>query len=136
MEWIGEQTLLVVLEHSKKSFITDGGHPYCSPQQTIRQYQQHISPIMGVVRELSKILGNGLTHTYTYVAKHHFQSIFDDLNSLRQNIRGRSAGKGRTDIQGRTSGLCEAIERYSGVFQGDEIRCQKVTKALVIEPLS
>lgn len=112
--------LPVVLEHRKKSFITDGGHRYCSPQETIRQYQHHISPITGVVRELSKIPGNGLTHTY--VAKHHFKSIFDDLNSLRQNIGGRSAGKGRTDIQAKASGFCEAIERYSGVFQGDEIR--------------
>jgi ribosomal protein S12 methylthiotransferase accessory factor len=33
-----------------------------------------------------------------------------------------SAGKGSTDIQARASGFCEAIERYSGVFQGDEHR--------------
>lgn len=112
--------LPVVLESRKKSFVTDGGHRYCSPQQTIREYQHCVSSITGVVRELTKIPGNGLTHTY--VAKHHFLSIFDDLNSLRQNIGGRSAGKGRTDIQARASGLCEAIERYSGVFQGDEIR--------------
>ncbi|BAZ50704.1 hypothetical protein NIES4103_33210 [Nostoc sp. NIES-4103] len=114
--------LPVVLEPRQKTFITDGGHRYCSPEETIRKYQHHISPITGVVRELSKIPGNGLTHTY--VAKHHFISIFDDLNSLRQNIGGRSAGKGRTDIQARASGFCEAIERYSGVFQGDEIRCR------------
>ncbi|QSJ17996.1 TOMM precursor leader peptide-binding protein [Nostoc sp. UHCC 0702] len=119
---LDNKPLPIVLEHCKKSFITDGGHRYCSPEQTIRQYQHHISPITGVVRELSKIPGNGLTHTY--VAKHHFISIFDDLNSLRQNIGGRSAGKGRTDIQARASGFCEAIERYSGVFQGDEIRCR------------
>jgi len=111
--------LPVILEHRQKTFTTDGGHRYCSPQETIRKYQHHISPITGVVRELSKIPGNGLTHTY--IAKHHFNNIFDDLNSLRQNIGGRSAGKGKTDIQAMASGLCEAMERYSGVFQGDEI---------------
>jgi ribosomal protein S12 methylthiotransferase accessory factor len=48
--------------------------------------------------------------------------MFDEVETLRQNITGRSAGKGKTDIQSRASAFCEAIERYSGVFQGDEIR--------------
>ncbi|MBN3921908.1 TOMM precursor leader peptide-binding protein [Nostoc sp. NMS4] len=112
--------LPVVLEHRQKTFTVDGGHRICSPQETLRKYQHHISPITGVVRELNKIPGNGLTHNY--IAKHHFFSIFDDLASLRQNLGGRSAGKGRTDSQAMASGFCEAIERYSGVFQGYEIR--------------
>ncbi len=112
--------LPVVLGHRKKTFTADGGHRCCSPQETLRKYQHHISPITGVVRELNKIPGNGLTHNY--IAKHHFLSLFDDLASLQQNLGGRSAGKGRTDSQAMASGFCEAIERYSGVFQGDEIR--------------
>ncbi|GAX34651.1 TOMM precursor leader peptide-binding protein [Nodularia sp. NIES-3585] len=112
--------LPIVLEHRLKTFTTDGGHRYCSPQETFRKYQHHISPITGIVRELQKIPGNGLTHTY--LAKHHFLSIFDNLDNLRQNVGGRSAGKGRTDSQARASGFCEALERYSGVFQGNEIR--------------
>lgn len=117
---LNNKPLPVVLGHRKKNFTADGGHRYCSPQETFRKYQHHISPITGIIRELQKIPGNGLTHTY--LAKHHFLSIFDDLDSLRQNIGGRSAGKGKTDIQARVSGFCEGIERYSGVFQGDEIR--------------
>ncbi|AFZ23452.1 bacteriocin biosynthesis cyclodehydratase domain protein [Cylindrospermum stagnale PCC 7417] len=113
------QPLPVVLGHRKKNFTADGGHRYCSPQETFRKYQHHISPITGIVRELQKIPGSPLTHTY--IAKHHFLNIFDDLDSLHQNIGGRSAGKGRTDSQARASGFCEAIERYSGVFQGNEI---------------
>ncbi|NER03877.1 MAG: TOMM precursor leader peptide-binding protein [Okeania sp. SIO3C4] len=117
-----KQPLPVVLGHRKKSFTTDGGHRFCSPEETLRKYQHHISPITGVVRELAKIPSQGLVHTY--VARHHFRSVFDNLDSLRQNMGGRSAGKGRTDSQARASGFCEAIERYSGVFQGDEIREQ------------
>ncbi|MEH1800148.1 MAG: TOMM precursor leader peptide-binding protein [Nostoc sp.] len=112
--------LPVVLEHRQKTFTVDGGHRICSPQETLKKYQHHISPITGVVRELNKIPGNGLTHNY--IAKHHFLSVFDDCASLRQNLGGRSAGKGRTDSQAMASGFCEAIERYSGVFQGYEIR--------------
>ena len=112
--------LPVVLGHCQKTFTADGGHRICSPQETLRKYQHHISPITGVVRELKKIPGNGLTQNY--IAKHHFRSTFDNLASLRQNLGGRSAGKGRTNSQAMASGFCEAIERYSGVLQGDEIR--------------
>ncbi len=114
------QPLPVILGHRKKAFTTDGGHRCCSPQETLRKYQHHLSPITGIVRELNKISGNGLTHTY--IAKHHSLSIFDNLENLRQNISGRSSGKGKTDIQAKISGFCEAIERYSGIFQGYEIR--------------
>lgn len=112
----------VVLQSRKKTFTTDGGHRCFLPEETLKKYEHHISPITGVVRGLRQIsLGeNGLTHTY--VAGHHFATMFDDLYGLRQNIGGRSGGKGKTDSQARASGFCEAIERYSGVFQGDEIR--------------
>ena len=119
-EVLSQKPLPVVLGHRQKTFTSDGGHRFCAPQETLRKYQHHLSPLTGVVRELTKLPGNRLNHTY--VAKHHFVTIFDDLDNLRKNLGGRSAGKGRTDIQARASGFCEAIERYSGVFQGDEIR--------------
>ena len=117
---LNQNPLPVVLGHRQKTFTTDGGHRCCSPEETLRKYQHHLSPLTGVVRELTKLSGNRLNHTY--VAKHHFLTIFDDLDNLRKNLGGRSAGKGRIDIQARASGFCEAIERYSGVFQGDELR--------------
>lgn len=112
----------VILGRRKKTFTTEGGHRSALPQETWTNYQQHISPITGVVRELEKIVMGSNDLTHTYLAKHHFATMFDDLNALRQNLGGRSAGKGKSDIQARVSALCEAIERYSGVFQGDEIR--------------
>jgi len=33
-----------------------------------------------------------------------------------------NAGKGTSDVQARASALCEGLERYSGVFRGDEPR--------------
>lgn len=106
----------------KKTFTAEGGHRCALPQETLRKYQYHISQITGVVRGLEKLWMGSKDLTHTYVAKHHFATMFDDLNALRQNMGGRSAGKGRSDIQARVSGFCEAIERYSGVFQGNEIR--------------
>jgi oxazoline/thiazoline synthase len=112
----------VVLGHCQKTFTAGGGHRCISPEETLWKYQHHISPLTGVVRGLRKSHQDPQGLIHTYVASHHFATIFDDLNALRQNISGRSAGKGRTDSQAQTSGFCEAIERYSHVFQGDEIR--------------
>ena len=42
--------------------------------------------------------------------------------SSGQGLSGGSFGKGSTAEQGEASALMEAIERYSGIFQGDEIR--------------
>src|SRR5262249_20321139 len=41
---------------------------------------------------------------------------------LQQGLRVKASGKGMTDAQARTSALCEALERYSSVFHGDEPR--------------
>src|SRR5262249_47704340 len=44
------------------------------------------------------------------------------VDELRAGLSGGSFGKGSTAEQGEASALMEAIERYSGVYQGDEIR--------------
>jgi ribosomal protein S12 methylthiotransferase accessory factor len=112
--------LPVVIGHRPKGYTADGGHRICPPEETLGKYRHQISPITGVVRELNRLPGPGLFHNY--IATHPFRTIFDDLTALGRNLGGRSAGKGRTDAQARASGFCEAIERYSGVFQGDEAR--------------
>jgi oxazoline/thiazoline synthase len=114
--------LPIVLGHQKKRFTNDGGHRCFSPEETMGRYQHHVSPLTGVVRELRKIGQHSNHSIHTYIARHHFVTLSDDLDTLRHNVEGLSAGKGRTDQQAKTSGFCEAIERYSGVFQGNEIR--------------
>src|SRR5882672_6905909 len=44
------------------------------------------------------------------------------VDQLRSGLAGGSFGKGSTSEQAEASALMEAIERYSGIFQGDEIR--------------
>ena len=122
--------LPIILGHRKKTFTADGGHRFISPEETLRKYQHHLSPITGVVRELAKVFTGSNDLTHTYVAKHHFATMFDDVDTLRRNILGRSAGKGKTNEQARASAFCEAIERYSGTFQGDEIRQKSSYKKL------
>jgi ribosomal protein S12 methylthiotransferase accessory factor len=104
----------------QKQFRADGGHRAVSPDVTYARYKKHISPISGVVsslKDLTEKNGDGLT--YSYSAGHNFAMMVNDISFLLQNLRGRSGGKGATDIQAKVSAICEAIERYSGVYRGD-----------------
>jgi oxazoline/thiazoline synthase len=88
--------------------------------EVYQQLRRHISPIIGAVTWLTPFseVDNGLI--YCYRAGHNFAMIRNSVSRLRRNVRGQSGGKGRTDLQARVSGLAEAIERYSGLWRGDE----------------
>jgi ribosomal protein S12 methylthiotransferase accessory factor len=111
----------LVLEPRQKQFTRDGGHRALTPQQTLQQHEHLISPITGVVTELVRVTdpANPLVHTYR--AGHAFGSA-TSLRGLRSTLKHKSSGKGKTDAQSRASGFCEAVERYSGIYQGDEPR--------------
>jgi ribosomal protein S12 methylthiotransferase accessory factor len=93
----------------------------------VQQHEHLISPITGVVTELVRVTdpANPLVHTYR--AGHAFGSAMS-LRGLRSTLKHKSSGKGKTDAQSRASGFCEAVERYSGIYQGDEPR-QRATFA-------
>jgi ribosomal protein S12 methylthiotransferase accessory factor len=55
-------------------------------------------------------------------AKHNFSAPAQNVDQLRAGLSGGSFGKGSTAEQAEASALMESIERYSGIFQGDEIR--------------
>src|ERR1700683_5109621 len=57
-----------------------------------------------------------------FYAQHNFSAPAFSVAELRAGLSGGSFGKGSTAEQGEASALMEAIERYSGIFQGDEIR--------------
>lgn len=113
----------LVLEPRQKQFTRDGGHRALTPQQTVQQHEHLISPITGVVTELVRVTdpANPLVHTYR--AGHAFGGA-TSLRGLRSTLKHKSSGKGKTDSQSRASGFCEAVERYSGIYQGDEPRQQ------------
>jgi ribosomal protein S12 methylthiotransferase accessory factor len=124
------------LESQKKLFTADGGHRVCTPEQTLKKYEHHINPITGIVSALPKHeTDSDLVHVYSAI--HPFGGKLDSLASLRHSLRHKSAGKGKTDLQSKASGLCEAIERYSGVFAGDEVRIKGTyphLEAIAIHP--
>ncbi len=117
------QKIPLVLERQTKGFVEDGGHRIISPETTYETYQHFISPITGIVNYLRPAQQNKLPHIAVYEAQHNFANPdFQGIGFLIRGARRTSAGKGKSEQQAKTSCLCEAIERYSGAFHGDEIR--------------
>ncbi len=112
----------ITLTSSKKRFSSDGGHRSISPEDTFARFSKHISPITGVVNWLVDITEDSQGHgtAYSYVAGHNFAMVQDNLFWLQNNLRSRTGGKGMTDIQAKVSAIGESVERYSGVYRGEE----------------
>ncbi|WP_345633568.1 TOMM precursor leader peptide-binding protein [Rugosimonospora acidiphila] len=111
----------IVLSRGQATKTTDGGIRVCTAQETFDRLQKHISPLIGAVTGVIPLDGgneDGLT--YSYAAGHNFAIGQDSVANLRRNLRSQSGGKGRTSIQAQVSAICEAIERYSAVWRGDE----------------
>jgi len=108
------------LQSQPKQFTTDGGHRTQPPTATIAQLETHISPITGIISRLHAASTNAITPAY--IADHNTGWMHDQLYFLRESLRSRTGGKGKTDAQAKASAIGESIERYAGVFQGDEAR--------------
>ncbi len=112
------------LKGGGRPVMTSGGYRTMSSHATVAHYRKHISPLTGVVSRLERI-ETDLPLNTSYFAKHNFSAPSKTVHELMGALDGSSFGKGSTAEQGQASALMEAIERYSGVFQGDEIRVKK-----------
>ena len=112
----------VVLQSCRKVFTSDGGHRAFRPEETLQRYENQISSITGIISELKRcdMPEDGIVNVYIAGDNRAIQNWSSDI--LRVHFRSKSAGKGVTEAQAKASGLCEAIERYSGYFQGYEPR--------------
>jgi ribosomal protein S12 methylthiotransferase accessory factor len=104
--------------------MTSGGYRSVSSRTTVARNRKHVSPLTGVVTKLEKMDGELPLNT-NFVAQHNFAPPATTVDQLRSGLSGGSFGKGSSAEQAEASALMEAIERYSGIFQGDEIRITK-----------
>ncbi len=109
----------IVLTPSDSGHPSEGGFRTQLPGQTLARLTHHVSPHLGAVSSLRPLASYDNGVTYSYAAGHNFAMYGDNMDQLRRNLRGQSGGKGRSDVQARVSGLCEAIERYCGVWRGE-----------------
>lgn len=90
------------------------------PGVTFLRYAHHVSDITGVVKHVVPSYWNGVGPLKSYVAGHNFALNTGHIRFLQSGLRQVSSGKGKTDEQARTSALCEALERYCGLWRGEE----------------
>ena len=102
-----------------------GGVRTVAPEVTLARYRHLVSPISGVVTWLSRTTEETDSWLHVYWAGSNLGMRSRSLSSLRRSLRSKSAGKGSTREQSEVSALCEALERYSGCFHGDEIRVRR-----------
>jgi bacteriocin biosynthesis cyclodehydratase domain-containing protein len=114
----------IALAAGAKLVETSGGLRAVPSRATVARFRKHVSPLTGVVSQLEAINADLPLNT-NYFAMHNFSAPAETVDELREGLSGGSFGKGSTAEQGEASALMEGIERYSGIFRGDEIRVTK-----------
>ena len=102
-----------------------GGLHSVPPEETLARYRHLVSPVSGVVTWLSRTTDDADPWLHVHWAGSNLALRTRSLSSLRRSLRSKSAGKGSTRQQSEVSALCEAVERYSSAFHGDEIRIRR-----------
>lgn len=126
------------LKSNTKHFTLENGHRNSMPQETLQKYEHLVSPITGIIQSLESSSSNAFMHVYTAGQNLAMQQIeyrnnieLTHTQNLKQrHLRSFSGGKGINDIQAKVSALCEAAERYSGVYRGDEYKIITTFKEL------
>ncbi|MEW2270235.1 TOMM precursor leader peptide-binding protein [Streptomyces griseofuscus] len=109
----------VVLAERHRTVRTSGGHRALSPQAMLDRYRHLVDPITGVVKEIRRdTRGPDLLNVYR--AGHNLALNPRHMTELNASLRQESSGKGRTPLDAQVGALCEAVERISGRWQGDE----------------
>jgi ribosomal protein S12 methylthiotransferase accessory factor len=97
-----------------------GGYREISPGDTIEKYQYHVSPITGVIPKLTPYFSIKGAPVYNYSSGKNLALMSKTLFWLNLTIRSGNGGKGKTREQAKAGALCEALERYSLTYHGDE----------------
>lgn len=117
----GRAPIPIRLRAGGRIVVTSGGYRSMTPAETVARHRKHVSPLTGVVSHLERIKSDQPLDA-SFVARHNFSPSPETVDALQAGLSGDSYGKGSMAEQGEASALMEAIERYCGIFQGDEIR--------------
>lgn len=100
---------------------SDTGARVSHPDEAYARFEHLVSPLTGAVRHVREVDTGapGLIHVYT--AGHAVRLGASSLGEFMRDGRDHSGGKGGSAAQARVSALCEALERFSSVFRGDEV---------------
>ncbi|WP_020670836.1 TOMM precursor leader peptide-binding protein [Amycolatopsis nigrescens] len=111
----------VLLRAAKKASCGGGGHRTLTPGQVLDRYQHLVSPVTGIIREIRPD-PRSPAFVNAYLSGPNVVRNITGMAALRASLRGENGGKGATPMDAEVGALCEAVERHSGNYQGDELR--------------
>ncbi|MFL6130823.1 MAG: TOMM precursor leader peptide-binding protein [Mycobacteriales bacterium] len=95
--------------------------PPAGAADILGRYGHLVSPVTGVVREIQRdARGPAMVHAFRSGPVQALRAR--DLDGLRRAVAMQNGGTGPTAEQGEASALCEALERHSSAWQGEEQR--------------
>ncbi|HEX2130187.1 MAG TPA: TOMM precursor leader peptide-binding protein [Actinophytocola sp.] len=112
----------VVLVPRRKASRGGGGHRAASPSQVLADFGHLVSPVTGVLKEITRDRRGPAFFNSFRSGPNLALNVRRDFEQLRAGLRAENGGKGVTPLHGEVSALCEAVERHSGYFHGDEGR--------------
>jgi ribosomal protein S12 methylthiotransferase accessory factor len=117
---VARQVLAPVRPASRPKAGPGGSNDRALPADEVwRRYRHLISPVTGIVPDIRRDhrLPEGV-HGYLASANPALRSR--SLGDLSSDLRQANGGKGTTAEEARLGALCEAVERYSATWHGDE----------------
>jgi oxazoline/thiazoline synthase len=120
----------VTLRERVKPVEFENGHRVCRLEETEQRLAAQISPISGLVGAIRSNTLPGTPPEWTQ--SYHVEDLCGrrDFTHGRMSRERTAGGKGISAAQARVSALSEAIERYSGEFQGNEARITASLRSL------
>ena len=94
-------------------------HRALSAEQMLERNRHLIGPVTGIVKEIVED-PTGPDFIRCSASGPNLALRADTLLRLRSGLRSQSGGKGVSAVEAKVGALCEAVERYSAVRQGDE----------------
>ncbi|MET8760352.1 TOMM precursor leader peptide-binding protein [Lentzea sp. NPDC004782] len=111
----------VELTRRVKRSCEGGGHRSASPQEVLDTYRHLIGPLTGVVREIRRN-ERGPAFFNSFMSGSNVAAAGEGVEGLRSSLRADTGGKGVTPLDAQVGALCEAVERRSGTWFGEEAR--------------
>ncbi|MER7418933.1 TOMM precursor leader peptide-binding protein [Micromonospora peucetia] len=110
----------VPLRSRPKASRSGGSHRALPPERVLHDYGHLVSPVSGVVKEITRD-GRGPAFFNSFRSGPNLaMTTRRNAEQMRFALRAENGGKGVNPVHAEVSALCEAIERHSAYFHGDE----------------
>lgn len=86
---------------------------------TVADLIPFVSRITGIVTSLERV-ETGVESLHTYTGFFGFGKGATNLQAFKNSLLSQAAGVGANANQAKIGAVCEALERYSGIYHGDE----------------